>query len=139
MIKSTLSSAFVAEEFCFSMTARRILATARGSGEGDDSGVSTWMAESAPMARAVRRTSTDLRGPIVMALIEFTEALRRSRRRTASSIARYRGGGKNGIIQTVQVQNERKKSTNLVKRVLFERLCFKKMPCTINALNKKVP
>jgi hypothetical protein len=124
MIKSTLSSAFVAEEFCFSMTARRILATARGSGDGDDSGVSTWMAESAPMARAVRRASTDLRGPIVMALIEFTEALRRSRRRTASSIARNRE--KNGIIQTVQVQNERKMSTNLVKRVLFERLCFKK-------------
>lgn len=87
MTKSILSSTFVVEEFCFSMTARKILATARGSGEGDDSGVSTWIAESTPTARAVRRASTDLGGPIVMAFIEFTEALRRSRRRTASSTA----------------------------------------------------
>jgi hypothetical protein len=71
------------------MMARIILATARGSGDGDDSGVCTWMAESAPRARAVRRMSIDLGGPIVIALIEFTaDWLRRSRRRMASSIAR---------------------------------------------------
>lgn len=90
MTKSILS--FLAAElllFCFSMTACIILATARGSGEGDDSGVSTWMAESAPRARAVRRTSIDFGGPIVIALMEFTvDWLRRSRRRMASSMAR---------------------------------------------------
>ena len=69
------------------MMACMILATARGSGEGADSGVSTWMAESAPMASAVRRVSTDLGGPMVMAFMLVTEVLRRSRRRTASSIA----------------------------------------------------
>ena len=88
MTKSILSSGFVAKEFWLLITARRILATARGSGDGTDSGVSMWIAESAPMARAVRRASTDLGGPIVMAFIEFTEALRRSRRRTASSMAK---------------------------------------------------
>lgn len=70
------------------MTACRILATARGSGVGDDSRVSTWIAESAPRARAVRRVSMDLGGPIVMAFMDFTLVLRRSRRRMASSMAR---------------------------------------------------
>ena len=62
----------------------KILATVRGSGDGV---VSTWIAESAPMARAVRRVSMDFGGPIVIAFMEVTEDLRRSRRRTASSIA----------------------------------------------------
>lgn len=119
MTKSILSSAFVAEEFCFSMTARRTLATARGSGDGEDSGVSMWIAESTPMARAVRRVSTDLGGPIVMAFIEVTEALRRSRRRTASSTARSKGRYST-CSKKVKVQ------TNLIKRVLIQQKYFKK-------------
>lgn len=66
----------------------RILATERGSGEGDDSSISTWIAESAPRARAVRRVSADLGGPIVMAVMDVTDFLRRSRRRRASSMAK---------------------------------------------------
>ena len=66
----------------------RILATERGSGEGEEVGISTWMAESAPRARAVRRVSTALGGPIVIAVMAVTEFLKRSRRRMASSKAR---------------------------------------------------
>jgi hypothetical protein len=66
----------------------RILATERGSGEGDEVAISTWIAESAPRARAVRRVSTALGGPTVMAVMAVTEPLRRSRRRMASSKAR---------------------------------------------------
>lgn len=86
------------------MTAFNVLATARGSGEGEDSGISTWMAESAPMANAVRRVSSDLGGPIVMALIDFTWSLRRSRRRIASSTAF--GNNKTKVSQVCKNENE---------------------------------
>ncbi len=72
-----------------------VLATVRGSGRGEDSGVSMWMAESAPRAMAVRNVSTALGGPIVKAVMlsirwgEFA-FWARSRRRTASSTAKYR-------------------------------------------------
>ena len=73
--------------FFFSTIERSVFATARGSGAGAESGIWMWIAESAPSARAVLKTSIDFEGPMVTAWIALTASLCFSRSRTASSTA----------------------------------------------------